>query len=198
MKVDVTFVVDRSGSMFNASKDVEGSIATFLEEQSAVSGDIKFSLVEFNAEVNIVCSAVELEDFPKYVHKPRGGTALNDAVGIAVTEALSRQADRYIIVVQTDGHENSSRYWSQKALKTLISSLEATEKWEFVFVGADIDVQMAQDMGFSPTHTIRSRGVEGMTASFRSISKNVGDYRVGSKIDMSYTAEDRKDAGEDT
>ena len=84
---------------------------------------------------------------------PTGSTALYDAIGQSVLhleEAFARQADMpatFVIVVLTDGYENSSKLFNLQQIRSLIQRLEGTEKWTFSFIGATLDaVEVAQTM----------------------------------------------------
>jgi len=89
------------------------------------------------------------------VYSPNGMTALYDAVGDAVTKTGafldslgpdSRPED-VIVVILTDGMENSSRRWDLGQVARLIADAE-DDGWQFVFLGANLDSQaVAHDMG---------------------------------------------------
>jgi hypothetical protein len=66
-----------------------------------------------------------------------GSTPLWDSVG-EVIEQLECSGplsvgDAFLVMVITDGYENSSKIWSVQRLKQKIASLQATDKWTFVF-----------------------------------------------------------------
>jgi hypothetical protein len=44
-----------------------------------------------------------------------------------------------VLVIITDGHENSSRLYSYHDIANLIKQLDETGKWTFSFLGADFD-----------------------------------------------------------
>jgi hypothetical protein len=91
---------------------------------------------------------------------PDGGTALYDAIGQTVLhleEAYARQSDvptTFVIVVLTDGYENSSNLFNLQQIRSLIQRLEATEKWTFSFIGATLDaVEVAQTMAIKANNS---------------------------------------------
>jgi hypothetical protein len=96
--------------------------------------------------VAIPLSDVKKLDTNSYV--PGGNTALNDAIGITVrkVDADKPQVDKVITVIMTDGEENSSREWTNDAVKALIEQKEKEGVWTFVFLGAAPD---AWDQGRS-------------------------------------------------
>jgi hypothetical protein len=78
---------------------------------------------------------VDPEELSK--HGPRGATALYDAVGatIKATEDDPHGADKIIVVIVTDGQENSSREWSKDALHKTIDSKLSAGNWTFTYLG---------------------------------------------------------------
>lgn len=68
-------------------------------------------------------------------------TPLWDSVGeliLAIESNVQMQHYRdpstaYLVMVITDGYENSSRHWNARTLATKINQLQATDKWTFVF-----------------------------------------------------------------
>src|SRR5674476_592182 len=123
----IKVVVDRSGSMFSIKDDAEGALAEFIKGQTALPGRATISISQFDTEYDVVYKSVDVDIAPKYTLSPRGGTALNDAVGRAITEfgqELSDLQERYrpgqvVFVVITDGWENSSMEYSRLDVKAV-------------------------------------------------------------------------------
>lgn len=142
--VEIIIVSDRSGSMANIQDDAEGGINALIESQKEQPGKANLTLVQFDTEYEILVDGINIQNYGKYTLKPRGGTALNDAVGIAMTtvkERLDKQdvSDRaplVIFVVSTDGMENSSREYSGQRVADLIKEYKELG-WQFQFLGAD-------------------------------------------------------------
>jgi hypothetical protein len=78
---------------------------------------------------------------------PGMSTPLYDAVGNTITLVeKTGQAEKtasVLTVIMTDGMENASREWSQDRVKQLIKDKEATGRWTFVFLGANLDAMSA-------------------------------------------------------
>jgi hypothetical protein len=77
---------------------------------------------------------------------PSGGTALLDAVGVSIQriervmgQEIEEDKASVVVVIMTDGHENSSRMFNFKEVSKMISKLSKTGKWTFNFLGADLD-----------------------------------------------------------
>ena len=122
---DITLVVDRSGSMQEIRSDAEGGVNAFVEKQAEEPGEALLTLVQFDTEYDFVHKGVPIDKVPKYELHPRGATALLDAVGRAINETGERLAkmaepDRpglVIVVIMTDGLENSSREFTKSKSK---------------------------------------------------------------------------------
>lgn len=77
-------------------------------------------------------------------YKTDSGTPLYDALGSVISTAQSTiDADKHkphsvLVVIVTDGEENSSKTWNNETIKALIDSKKASN-WNFLFLGADIN-----------------------------------------------------------
>ena len=89
---DITIVMDRSGSMSTCKTDMEGGLNTFIDKQKADPGRTLLKLVQFDNIYEAVYTAKPIADVPPFVLSPRGGTALLDALGRAITETGSRRS----------------------------------------------------------------------------------------------------------
>ncbi|MFI9505866.1 VWA domain-containing protein [Nocardia sp. NPDC052566] len=168
----IAILLDRSGSMQSIKTDTEGGFAAYIEQQRQVPKTTEVTLAQFDTEYEVVYANRPIAEVPPLELQPRGMTALYDAVGKLVTEVGAELAKRpeherpgtVIVVVLTDGHENSSREWSNDAVRKLIKQQEDTYNWTFLFLGANMDaVAIGVDMGIAPgqaiTYAASSRGV---------------------------------------
>ena len=158
---DITVVLDRSGSMAAVADDTIGGFNQFLLDQKRAPGDGVLTLVQFDNEYEFVHTAKPLGEVPPLspaTFIPRGSTALLDAINRAIGETHERiakmdEAQRpgtVIVVILTDGHENSSQEWTHEAVGKAIARQERDYAWDFVFLGANMDaVAVGQQMGFA-------------------------------------------------
>ena len=97
---DIVCVIDRSGSMDSIRTDAIGGFNAFLKDQQAEPGEARLTLVLFDHEYLIPYENVPLPDVPPLdgtTYVPRGRTALNDAVGRAITTEGERlELERFI------------------------------------------------------------------------------------------------------
>ncbi len=114
-------------------------------------------------------------------YQPNGNTALLDALGRAITEADSRframsEADRpgkVIIVVVTDGQENSSQTWTKEQIKEAVKYCD-----DAVLVESDMGPPMSEsppgpgnEMQRDQERASETNAVFTMTASFKYIDQ---------------------------
>ena len=103
----------------------------------------------------------------------RGCTALLDAIGGAIhhignIHKYAREEDvpeKTIFVITTDGLENASKRYSYRDIKKMIKRQEEKYGWEFLFLGANIDVAKESDrLGIRQDRAVRyvndSEGIE--------------------------------------
>ena len=141
---------------------VEG-LADFLREQHDADPQALFTLVQFDDvdSQEVVIDGLQLADVAPLTsagYQPRGSTPLYDAIGMLVERVDvhvaggGHDADQ-VVVVLTDGLENSSRKFSQKKVFTTVA--ERRERgWTFVFLGANQDAYAAGDaMGVARSNT---------------------------------------------
>lgn len=141
----VLMVVDMSGSMGNLAEDVRGGFnsykATLAEDADR---EYRLTVTLFDTEFIPLAVDVPLADVPELTaanYMPRGGTALNDAIGRTLAEfdlkhGKVRKHERALVVINTDGHENSSKEFSTDQIKSLIAEKDKSDRWGFVFLGA--------------------------------------------------------------
>lgn len=151
----IVILMDRSGSMESCKDDTEGGLRTFLADQnSEFPTGTRVSMYEFDTQYDIVYENKPLSDVPEYVLRPHGGTALLDAIGRTITTVKAKrkklpkpQRPDVIMVIVTDGHENSSHEFDHPTIKSMIE--KRTEKgWTFIYLGANQDaIKVGASMG---------------------------------------------------
>lgn len=153
LRTVVAFVLDESGSMYDTAEDTRGAVNQYFETLAKETPDASVSLMKFsdqgNANFRVISQAVQPLDVPKMTEKtyvPNGNTPLFDAIGKAITETAQVEADRYVVVILSDGAENSSREWTQASVRELIQAKEAQDNWTIVYLGANQDAFLTGQM----------------------------------------------------
>ena len=166
-KVEVVFIMDRSGSMGGLEADTIGGFNSMLAKQKEESDNIIWSTVLFDHISEVVHDRVPVEkvrELDSDTYYVRGSTALLDAVGGAIhhignVHKYAREEDRpskTLFVITTDGMENSSRQYSYDKVKKMIEKQKEKYHWEFIFLGANIDaVGVADRFGVDRQHAVR-------------------------------------------
>ena len=151
--MDRIFILDRSGSMETCWDDTIGGFNAFLNEQKTLGGTL--TLVQFDHEYLLSYEAKpieEVEPLTRETFKPRGSTALMDAIGRAIKEIRTQTIPT--VVILTDGLENSSHKYTKAHIKDLVE--ERTKNgWTFVYLGANQDAfAEAGSLGIAPACTM--------------------------------------------
>ena len=148
---EVCAVVDRSGSMTGKEMDTIGGInETFrvLRETRKDNEIIKISLKFFDHEQKLKLRNVDLDevrDLTRDDFRPRGQTALLDAIGDTLTYFMEKKLmdpdayDSCVIYVTTDGMENASRRYDNKKIEKMIKNAEETYNIRLIYLGANQD-----------------------------------------------------------
>jgi hypothetical protein len=162
-KTLIAALLDRSGSMETSKEATEDGWRELINEQRLLPGQCQMTLAQFDTDYEVVYPPTPIETVPDLVVRPRGMTALLDAVGRFVTEVGAHLAalpedqrpGHVICVIMTDGMENASHEWIWQAVKDLITGQRDQWQWTFLFIGANIDaVEVGARMGFSAENSI--------------------------------------------
>lgn len=130
------FLLDRSGSMESCWDDTIGGYNSFLTSQKTLGGTM--SLIFFDHEYEKVYEnkpIEEVENLTVDIYKPRGSTALLDAIGRCIKECT---VNNPTVIILTDGLENTSHTYTNAHVKDLIEQ-KTTDGWTFVYLGANQD-----------------------------------------------------------
>ena len=109
-ELSILFILDNSGSMNSLGDEPRQSLNNFYKDQKK-NGKFSSSLLLFNDKheysfKNKHCNDIEDEEI-KNIH-PGGMTALYDAIWIGCEEQLKKQTDNILVVILSDGEDNSS------------------------------------------------------------------------------------------
>jgi len=151
---EIVFILDRSGSMGGLENDTIGGFNGFVKKQAEV-GQTSLTTVLFDDRYEILHNGVEAKHvtLTDREYFTRGSTALLDAVGKTINDVGKRlnetaeesRPGKVIFVITTDGLENASREFNYDEVKRMITHQTEKYGWEFVFMGANIDVAKEGD-----------------------------------------------------
>lgn len=147
--IHVCFIIDESSSMWTSVNDVKGGFQKIIDEQKAnTEGTCAVSIFRFATYTRpadfIMKDVREVENQLNY--NPSGCTALYDGVGTAIDKigevlrdmAESERPEKNLIVVMTDGEENSSHEYQPSRIREMIKHQEDKYNWTFLYIGTDI------------------------------------------------------------
>lgn len=201
MKADsvtyICFVQDHSGSMGRnaqlATDNFNEQIATLLKEDDETMDNI-VTVVEFDDTMHCNIENTPISEVKKLKNWWTGGmTALYDSIAFGIDKIKSKMEDddrkdkAALIVVQTDGHENKSKDYNGEdgrlRLRKLITELEETDIWSFVFLGENIDKQTAVDMGFTFDNILSHKsGLDNVREAYTVSADGLGGYMSSRKL----------------
>ena len=198
----IAIVVDRSGSMHGIHTDMDGAIKTLLADQAKEPGYVLVDVVTFDTVVEFPYTDARPDDVKGQLIVPRGMTALNDAVGKTIADLGAKLAAKdederpahVIVVVVTDGMENSSREYTLAQVQKMV--LEQQEKWgwNFLYLAANVDAfATGAGYGFAAGQTINYAATAGGTESVIATA-SASMTRTRSGLDGDFTDEEREAA----
>lgn len=169
----IFFVLDMSGSMHSVWDDTIGGFNAFLEEQKACTIPTTLTLVLFDDQYEVLYNNVpidQVEPLTKQTYRPRGSTAMFDAIGKTIAYNRTETAgQKTVLAILTDGQESpgfsGSKEYNRLGVKAMIEEVQ-NQDWEVLFVGANIDAAVVG--GGMGVHVSK-------TASFHASGKGVQD-----------------------
>lgn len=174
-------ILDRSTSMAGQQDEVIRNFNKFLEEQQSVEGKAKLTLALFDTDYELVYDKIPLmqaKPLTRETFKIQGCTAMRDAIGKTLSRLMDKK--KAIVLIHTDGEENSSREYSQAAIKEMVDTLK--KKWEFIFVGGDINAHAtAANYGIMRSANVSNTSY-GTANTYNNFSTTTTAYRSGGLV----------------
>lgn len=199
-------IVDASASMSSLTKSTISGVNEQIDsikqlEKEHPDQKYNMSFLHFNNVVTIEYTdrnSTELEHITESNYKCNGMTALLDAIGVGVRNLNEKISDKIasgeasaVVVIITDGEENSSIEFDGHKIKSMIEELQSTGRWTFTFVGANIDsistaknygIDLKNVMQFSSDELSNQKVYKSMSKSFkvRAMAMDSGTYNSDS------------------
>lgn len=172
--LDITVIIDRSGSMGSVRNESIRAFNTFLSDRQKSDPDALMTLVQFDHEYEVLTNGLPIRevrplDYETYI--PRGDTALLDAVGktIGSIESRSHIAKAILVAILTDGQENASVEWRSEQVRNLIQQRKA-KGWDFYYLSAELSAfKDGNAIGIDPGKISRFRK-EGLIEAYDRIN----------------------------
>lgn len=171
---EIVCVVDKSGSMGGYVDDVIGAFNRFVDDQKALPGEARLTLVLFDSAsiiehchgqffyglknhsgYQIVCEATDIQHVAPLTrenYRTGGLTALMDAIAITIDGvgerlAKTKEEDRpgkIVFAIFTDGEENDSKKFNVSDVRAKIEHQRDVYKWNFVFLASGEESVLSQ------------------------------------------------------
>lgn len=138
-KLDIVFMLDKSGSMGGQEENTIGSFNEYLEKEKKNNYKTYITTVLFSDNYSILHDRIEASKVRKITEKDYyvgGCTALYDALGNTIQSLKEKDTDKVLFIIITDGYENASIKYKKEDIKRLIKK---NNNYEFIYIGADID-----------------------------------------------------------
>lgn len=190
-------ILDRSGSMANMRAEAIGSFndqLKVIQDEEEEGSKNYVTLVTFATFVDKPhfenAPSASIPSLTEDRYEPSGGTAMLDAVGstLDLLEASPDATDEntsFLVVIISDGQENSSREWKWNTIAERVKKLQDTDRWTFVYLGANQDLsEVAKVMNISTSNTMSfTPGPAGLTGSsgLKGVSGPTGSHSTGLK-----------------
>lgn len=157
---ELIFILDRSGSMQDLATETINGFNSLVEKQKH-TGNAFLTTVLFDNDYELLHDHIDIRQVPTLTsneYYARGCTALLDAIGRTINSVGNRLSQtpeearpgKVICTITTDGLENASSEYSLSEIKEMITHQRNVYKWEFVFLGANIDaIETAESIGIS-------------------------------------------------
>ena len=120
-----------------------------------------------------------------YEYCPNGCTAMNDGIGTAIDKIgkwlnempEDERPSKNLIVIMTDGEENSSREYTLSKVQEMIKHQTEKYDWSFVYMGMDITSKStADDLGIS-NRSFSSKASSSVYKNYSNLGNSATMYR---------------------
>jgi len=189
-KLYVSFILDETGSMQSVKGQTISGFNEYVEtlKNDKASKNTLFTLTQFNnAKVDIVHNCVPIADvvlLTDKTYQPANNTPLYDAIGRTIRsleQTIGKKKANALVVIQTDGQENSSHEFNRQGIFSLIDEKKKAG-WTFAFLGADQDAYAASELiGISKGNTMNYAGAQTKSAFAMAASQSRCFIRSGGK-----------------
>ena len=192
---ELVFILDRSGSMSGLEADTIGGFNSMIEKQKQEAGEVAVTTILFDNYVETLHDRADIQKIQPMTNKEyyvRGSTALLDAVGSTIQHIAhvhtvmgeDNVPEHTMVVITTDGMENSSKEFTAEAVKRLIEEKKEKNGWGFLFLGANIDaVKAAGHIGIGADRAVNYHSDHvGTALNYDVVSATVSNMRQGKGV----------------
>jgi hypothetical protein len=200
-------LLDRTGSMEPIWSEALSSVNAYADGLASLDGgprvDADITLAAFDAQDGLQfdvlrkdIDASEWRDVTNKEISPRGMTPLYDAIGRMVSLAEKDKPEKAVIVIMTDGEENSSQEMTKASAKAALDRVRA-KGWEVVFLGTEFsNFDDATGVGQTASRNM-AVSKDQLSDSMNRLAQKSKDFAAGAAPSVEWNAEDRAAAKEE-
>lgn len=200
MKItELVFIIDKSGSMSGLEDETIKGFNELLNKQKKQKDKALITTIFFNTTMQFINERKDINEVKEITlndYRVGGCTALLDAIGNSINYIYNNQINdkeneyNNMVVIITDGLENSSLEFSYEKINSLINKKQK-EDWQFIFLGANIDViKEANKMGIASDNAVSYNNDEkGVKLNYEAISLAISDVRSNKKLSKKWRSE---------
>lgn len=205
-KLELVFILDKSGSMAGLEADTIGGYNSMLKKQQEEEGEAFVTTVLFNHDYELLHDRINVKGISPITeddYQVGGTTALLDAIGSTIQKISNVQkrtneenrADKVLFVITTDGMENASREYTANKIKQMVTRQKEQFGWEFMFLGANIDsISTAEKYGIDEEFAVNYHADnKGTQLNYQAVNEAVTMMRSGKEIDRSWKEKIERD-----
>lgn len=195
--VDVTKVIDRSGSVSSMDPRGYGGFPQFIKDQKKTSKDenveIRITFTTFDGAATTWYEDKDVNTFPDFIaadvmHQmvcPRGATLLVDTLmdaAVASSRRYNALVDKYgennvssILFVWTDGDDNQSHRWTTPDVNRVLAKIQENPKRTVLWTAANQDaMKSGAKFGIAPSNCLTTQATpRGAAPMYRAASNAV-------------------------
>lgn len=214
-RTKVHILLDASSSMWSQKNQTVDAINTYVKglKDSKVNGDITLTTFAGVTPGAVVFGLVNQHDYMRTErlrsnvkisawenlgqseYAPNGSTPLYDAVGYIMSDLIAEKPERAVIVIVTDGAENSSQKFNNTSAKALLDAGRAFG-WQVVFLGVEWNAMVQAEALGIRRDSVLNNSRAGLARGMAATAAATASYAATGQS-MVYSAEDRKAAGFD-
>ena len=138
-KLDVIFILDKSGSMSGSEESTISSFNEYLEKEKKNKFKTRITTILFSDDYHYLHKGLDVskvEPLTSDDYYASGCTALYDAIGNSINYIDRCDTDKVMFIIITDGYENASKEFNNEKIRKMIKN---HSNYEFIYIGADID-----------------------------------------------------------
>lgn len=189
--VEIVAILDKSGSMAGLRDDAIGGYNSFLKEQQKLDVKANLTTILFASDYQVVedrTPVANVKPMTTSTYFPMGSTAMNDAIGKALSKLMTINPKRAVIAILTDGQENASKEFTTPQIKTLIEKCQDKD-WEIVYLAANQDAfAVAHNYGMNLANVANfAANAIGTRSAFRGLTASLTSYTQGGTAEVATT-----------